>query len=51
MRYRTCVQVSLAISETKIFSLALNKRESAASLNYQFPKYQRLFLQKMFFFF
>ena len=50
MRYCTCVQISFAISERKIFLLALNKRQSATSLYCQFPKYQSSHLQKNNFF-
>ena len=48
-RYCTCVQISFAISEPKMFYLALNERQSAASLYSQFPKYQSSHLKKLLF--
>ena len=49
IRYCTCVKTSFAISETKIFSLALNKWESAIFLYYRFPLDQTSHLEKMLF--
>ena len=47
MAYCTYVQTSFAIiSEPKMFSLALNKWESATSVYHQFPKYQSSHLQE-----
>ena len=50
MRYCTCVQISFAISEPKIFPLTLNYRQSATSLYHQFLKYQSSHLKKKNFF-